>query len=116
MLIFVRSFSGQSQVSLRSDKGQFQVSPRSLLGLSELTSSRRSLKYFVLLYLFFLSSLLFYRHNFNSIVIIVLFLLVSINTQKYILNMFSLGMKEGVPKQSFTFFHAQNVMMLSVSL
>ena len=54
-----RSVPGQSQVSLRSVPGQSQGSPRSvsgqsqvrsLLGLSELTSSRRSLKYFVLFF------------------------------------------------------------------
>ena len=52
----LRSVSAQSQVSLRSVPGQSQVSLRSVpgkskvfLGLSELTSSRRSLKYFVLL-------------------------------------------------------------------
>ena len=50
------SVSGQSLVSLWSVSGQSQVGPRSvsgprsLIGLSELTSSvRRSLKYFVLL-------------------------------------------------------------------
>ena len=48
-----RSVPGQSWVSLGSVAGQLQVSRRvslrSLLGLSELTSSvRRSLKYFVL--------------------------------------------------------------------
>ena len=50
------SVYGQSQVSLRSVSGQSQVSPRSVLlwGLSELTLSRRSLKYFVLL-IFWLS-------------------------------------------------------------
>ena len=44
------SLIGQSKVSLRSVSGQSQDSLRSVLVLSELTSSRRSLKYFVLLF------------------------------------------------------------------
>ena len=49
---FFRMTSGQSQISLRSVSGQSQGSLRSVSGLSMLTSSnRRSLKYFVLLFL-----------------------------------------------------------------
>ena len=47
--VSLRSVPGQSQDSLRTVSGQSQVSLRSPLGLPELTSSRRSLKYFVLL-------------------------------------------------------------------